>query len=328
MKNTNAGKAIFLLCMIFAITATLNSCTWNTKKVDTVNFGVFQGPTGIGAAYLINQSENGKSANKYDITVAANATDLVSKITSGTLDIAAMPTNVAANLYNKTDGDIQIIALNTLGVLYVLENGESVNSIEDLRGKTIYATGQGAVPEYTINFLLEKNGLNVGKDVTVEYLDTSELSSKMISGDINLCMLPVPYATAVLSKNTDIRQAVDITEEWNKIVGGSGNIVTGCVVARRSFIEENKETVDKFIREYGESVNYVLTNENAPQVVVECGIVADEEIAAEAIKKSNIVCITGSNMKPAIDGYYNVLFEANPASIGGKVPDDGIYYEN
>lgn len=319
-----------LISLLLAVTLSLGLlCACGARKDDTaINLGVFQGPTGIGAAYLIDQAKNNQSLNKYSITTAQNATDLAAQITSGTLDIAAMPTNVAANLYNKTNGEIQIVALNTLGVLYILENGNSVNSISDLRGKTIYATGQGAVPEYTLNFLLEQANLKPGEDVTVTYLDTNEAAAKAAAGDIDLCMLPVPFATTVLEKNHDIRQAIDLTQEWNNTVGDSGNIVTGCIVARRDFIENNKAKLNTFLDEYHESVGHIITADDAAQLVVECGIVSDESIAEKAIEKSNIVCITGSDMKPAINGFFEVLFNANPASIGGKMPDDGIYYEN
>ena len=221
-----------------------------------INFGVLKGPTGIGASYLLESNEKEESGNKYNVTIAAEATEMVSMISSGTLDIAAVPTNVASALYNKTSGGVKIIALNTAGVLYILEKGNTVNSVADLKGKTIAAVGQGANPEYVLNYILSQNGLTVGTDVTVEFYDSAELTTKAASGSVDVCMLPVPAATTVLVKNNEMRSALNLSEEWDKLNNGS-TLTMGCVVVRTEFYEAHKDAVEIFLKEYEESIKNI-----------------------------------------------------------------------
>lgn len=291
-----------------------------------INVGVLKGPTGIGAAMLMESAANGEAANNYAFTLAAAPTDLTAAVISGELDICALPTNVAANLYAKTNGEVKLLALNTLGVLYILENGESITDVASLAGKTIYATGQAANPEYVLNYILNENGLVPGEDVTIEFKDSDELSTLMAAGDIDVCMLPVPAVTAVLMKNPDLRIALDLTEEWDKVGGGS-TLTMGCIVVNADFAEENPEAVAKFLEEYAASVNYVIDNpEEASEIVAKHEITGSAAVALAAIPDCNLVVISGADMKSAIEGYYEVLFAASPESIGGAVPGDDFYY--
>ena len=289
----------------------------------TVNVGVLSGPTGVGAAKLMNDSKNGETVLNYNFTVETENSNIVAAVSNGELDIAAIATNVAANLYNKTDGGVQIIALNTLGVLYILENGDEINSIADLEGKTIVAPGQGANPEYVIKHLLQENGVNA----TVEFMTADEVIAKMNNGEATVCMLPVPAATALQMKNENVRTALDLTAEWDALNSGS-QLTMGAVVVRTEFAEQYPEVVKQFLEEYTASIEYVKTNvDESSQLVADFGITANAQIAANAIPQCNLVAITGAEaIKSAIAGYYDVLYAADPASVGGEIPGENFYF--
>ncbi|MEG2420384.1 MAG: ABC transporter substrate-binding protein [Oscillospiraceae bacterium] len=299
-----------------------------------MNLAVLKGPTGIGAVKLMADNDAKTAQNDYTVTIAADNPEVAGLLTKGDVDIAAMASNVAASLYQKTKGELQTVALGTLGVLYILEDGDSVATMDDLAGRTVYATGQGANPEYVLRYLLEQNGLELGGDVNVEWLPSDELVAKAAAGQAPLCMLPVPAATALLAKTADtadktiphFRQALDLTKEWQALDNGSELIMTS-VVVRKAFAAEHPEAVADFLREYAASIDYV--NQNIPeasQLVADYGITPNAKIAAAAIPQANLVCITGAEMQPAIQTYYEVLFAADPKSVGGALPDDGFYY--
>lgn len=297
-----------------------------TGEKDVVNLAVLTGPTGVGAAKLLADNEAGTTANQYEVTVAAAPDELTGKLISGELDIAALSTNLAATLYQKTEGKVQLAALNTLGVLYILENGTEIQSMADLAGKTIYAFGQGANPEYVLRYLLQKNGLTMGEDVTVEFRSNEEIIAAMASGEAAVAMLPVPAATTALMKNESVRVALDLTEEWNKATEDS-QLTMGCIVVRKEFAQQHPEAVKAFLEEYAQSVDYMKNNvEEAAPLVAQFGITGNAEIAKAAIPQCNLVCITGDEMRDVIQGYYEVLFAAEPSSVGGALPDDGFYY--
>ena len=316
-----------LLCLLTACAAPQEQEQEDTtpKEKEVVRFGILKGPTGIGASYLLEQNVNDAARNKYEVTLEADAQNIIAAVVSNQLDIAAVPTNAASALYNKTEGQVQILALNTAGVLYILEKGNTVASWGDLKGKTIYATGQGANPEYVLNYLLAQNGLTVGQDVTVEFLDSAELTTKAASGEVDVCMLPVPAVTTVLVKNADMRIALNLSEEWDKLNNGS-MLTMGCVVVRKDFLNEHPEAVANFLAEYEESINYVKNNAaDAGALCEKFEIVPAAAIATKAIPDANLIFVKGADIRPAIEGYYNVLFEADPKSIGGKLPQDDFY---
>lgn len=298
-----------------------------------VNFVVLSGPTGVGAAKLMADNEAGTTANDYHFTVAAANDEVVAKLTSGEADIAAVATNVAANLYHKTSGDVQIAAINTLGVLHILERGTSIKTMAGLKGKTIYATGQGANPEYVLNYLLTQNGLTPGKDVTIVWKTPEEVSALMLSQEADVCMLPEPAATALIMKslsssksNAAVRAALDLSQEWEDL--SSDSVLTmGCVVVRTAFAKEHHDVVSAFLEEYAASIDYVKSNpEPASKLVAQYGITASAAVAQQAIPRCNLTCITGTDIRDDIQGYYEVLYAANPASIGGSIPDDAFYF--
>ena len=305
----------------------------------TVHLGLLSGPTGMGAAKMISDSDaayaqiedgtydpsNGVLEH-YEVTLGSDpANDIVPRLTNGELDIAAIPTNLAATLYNRTSGGIKLLALNTLGVLHILENGDTVNSLADLEGRTLYATGQGSNPEYVLNYLLEANGLDPAADVDIQWLASEELTTRMASGDIDLCMLPVPAATTVMMQNSDVRDAIDLNDAWTES-GAQGTFTMGCLVARTEWLEDNSELVPGILEEYAASIDYANSNpEEASALIEQYGIVPKAAVAQAAIPQANMVCVTGEDMKGIAD-YYQVLFDADPTSIGGAIPGEDFYY--
>ena len=295
----------------------------------TVRLGVISGPTGMGAAKLLNDAQKGETLNHYDYTIAADNTELVPALTNGEVDIATVASNVALNLYNKTNGAVKIIALGTQGVLHILEGsgGTMVESLEDLVGETIYAVGQGANPEYILRYLLQEQGLNPDEDVEIVFAQPAEIQAKLISGEIKYAMLPVPAATAAIIKGGgQVRAAVDLTEAWEESSSGSQLIMTA-VVARTEFIEKNPEAVQAFLQEYKASIEFVNANvDEAAEMIAGFGITPNAAIAKQAIPQCHLVYIDGRNMSRAISDYFRVLYSVNPASVGGVLPDDAIYY--
>ena len=297
------------------------------EKTD-VNLMMIKGPTGIGAVHLMEANDNDEAANHYNVTIAESPEDVVAKIANGEADIAAVPTNVAASLYQKTSGKVEMLAVNTLGVLYILENGDGIEEISDLKGKTIYSTGQGSNPEYILNYLLEQNGLTPGEDVTVKFLSQNEeLATVLATGEADVALVPEPTVTTVLTKNADLRIALNVTDEWAK-VDDQSRLMMGCVVARKDFIDANPEAVEAFLEEYKASIEAAVGDVDATAALCEqYGIIPKAAVAKQAIPNCNLVYLDGAEMKESITGYFQVLFDANPKSIGGAMPDDGFYYE-
>ncbi|MCG4525811.1 ABC transporter substrate-binding protein [Intestinimonas massiliensis] len=293
----------------------------------TVNLAVLKGPSGVGAAKLLADSDAGETANDYAYSIMADNTEIVAGLSSGSLDIAAVASNVAANLYNKTNGGIQIAAVSGLGVLYILENGNTVQSMADLKGQTLYATGQGANPEYVLNYLLTENGVDPA-EVDIQWKTADEVSALMVSGEARLCMMPVPAATAIQMSNPDVREALDLSAEWDGLNNGSHLTMT-CIAVRTAFAQEHPEAVENFLADYAASVEYVKGDPAAAsELVAQYGITPKAKIAELAIPKCSLVCITGKvDMADAIQGYFEVLSAANPDALGGSIPDDGFYFE-
>lgn len=288
-----------------------------------------KGPTGIGMVKLMQDSKKGGAQNDYSFELVGAPDNIVSMISNGSVDIAAVPTNMAATLYNKTGGKVKLLALNTLGVLYILEKGESIQSIADLKDKTIYATGQASTPEYALNYILEANGLKAGQDVKVEYLaEHSELAAKALAGQADIIMLPEPFVTTVLSKDAGFRVAVDLNNEWKEASEDSSIFSMGALMVRTEFLENNKAAVDKFLEEYAASVKYVNENvDAAAELVAAENIMASKELAAKAIPNCNIVYIEGKEMQEKTQPFLKLLYDNNPKSVGGSLPGEDFYYK-
>ncbi|MDF2633102.1 MAG: transporter substrate-binding protein [Caproiciproducens sp.] len=293
----------------------------------TIKLATLKGPTGLGMLKLMSDNDAKTAANNYEFTLVSAPDEIVSKISTGEIDAAAVPTNLAATLYNKTKGKVQLAAINTLGVLSVLTNGEKINSIQDLKGKTIYSSGQGSTPEYALNYILKQNGLEVGKDVKVEYkAEHAELAALVISGKAKIAVLPEPFVTQVMTKNKDVKLALNVTDEWNKVAGNKSVLTMGGLIVRKDFAEKNKDAFNKFLGEYKASTAYTTSKVEEAAALSEKYGIMPTAVAKKAIPNCNIVYIDGVEMKAKIPDFLKVLFTANPKSVGGVLPGDDFYY--
>ena len=297
----------------------------NLKEVKANVFGI-AGPTGIGLAKLMKDAKASQGSLDYNIQLAASNDEIVAKIANKEADIAAVATNLASTLYNKTNGGVTVLAVNTLGVLNVVTKGVEVSTIADLNGKTVYSTGQGANPEYILNDILKNNGLEVGKDVTVEFVSQpAELIAKVVGNKEAVVIAPQPVATTITIQDTDAKIVINFNDEWNKF--NDKKLVMGCIIARNEYIEQNPEAVEAFLKDYEASIKAV--SEDIDGVAAACeefGIIAKAPIAKKAIPYCNIVFEAGEEMKSDLSAYLTFLHTANPKSVGGKLPADDFYY--
>ncbi|NLX89981.1 MAG: ABC transporter substrate-binding protein [Firmicutes bacterium] len=286
---------------------------------EIINVGVLQGPTGMGIVKLMEE-EN------YNIEIVGSPDDLIGKIITGEIDLAAMPTNMASILYQRTGQKIQLLAINTLGVLYILENGEEIGTIADLKGKTLYVSGKGATPDYVIQYLLEEHGLTPGKDVILDFsTQHADLAAIMAAGQHDLALLPQPHVTSVLMQNKDVRIALDLTKEWKDIL--NAELPMGVLIGQKDFIDSNENLLSAFLEEYQKSIEFVNTNtDEAAELIAKHKILPNAQIAKNAIPYSNIVYIDAQSGKSSLHEFFSILYAYNPESIGGQIPDDGFYY--
>ena len=304
-----------------------------TEMADPIDVNVMalKGPTAMGMVEFMNEADSGTiTDNNYHFNITAATDEVSAALAQGTTDIATVPANLASVLYNNTEGGVQVLAINTLGVLYIVESGDTVHSVEDLRGKTIYASGKGNTPEAALNYVLTQNGIDPSADVTIEWKsEQAECLSALMAEENAIAMLPQPFVTNAQAQSESLRVALDLTEEWDALQADSetpSTLVTGVVVARTTFVEEHPEVVSAFLDHYQESVDYVNSNvEEAAQLVGQYEIVT-AEVAQKALPECNIVFIEGDEMKEKLSGYLSVLFEQNPQSVGGALPDDAFYF--
>ena len=281
-----------------------------------------KGPTTMG---LVNLMAGGDAAD-YDFEMYGKADEIVPQLVKGELDAAAVPANLAATLYQKTNGAIEVACINTLGVLYVVENGETVNSVEDLKGKTIVTTGKGTTPEYVLRYILTENGVDPDNDVTLDfYSEATEALAQLQAGTSTIAMLPQPFVTSALAQVEGLRVALDMNEEWEKVAGSK--LVTGVLVARKDAVEADPARFAAFMDGYKASVEAANTDlENTAALCEQYGIVAKAALAQKALPNCNIVFETGDEMKTDLETYFNVLYAADPTSVGGQLPADDFYY--
>lgn len=299
-------------------------------EIDPIRVLTLKGPTGMGLAGLMKQSQAGTAAQAYDFQLAGAPDQAVAALTSGEVDIAAIPSNLAATLYQKTKGAIQVMAVNTLNNLYILSTEDEVQSIADLAGRTLHATGQGAVPEYVINYLLAANGVT---DCTIEWhSEHAELAALMSSGDVTLGLLPEPHVEVALAKNENLKLAVDMNAEWNAKQPQTPMAI-GCIAVRTAYAAEHPAELDTFLNEYASSVHDVNADPaQAGEWIAAFGILDNAAVAAAAIPQCNIVMIGPMGeageptMQSILPAFYQVLMEANPQSIGGALPGADFYY--
>lgn len=309
-------------------TQTTDTTNTTTQEEDvTIRLGGLKGPTSMGMVKLLADNDAGTTTNHYEFTMAGSADELTPKMLQGELDILAVPVNLGSVLYNNSDGAVQLLAVNTLGVIYLVEKGgQTVTDWASLKGQTIYATGKGSTPEYALNYLLEENGLDPATDVTIEWKsEPTEIVAQMAAQDHVIALLPQPFVTVTQSKFEDLAISMDLTEEWDKLDNGSQLITAGLVV-RTEFAKEHPQAVADFLEEYNASTAYVNENVAEAAQLVEQYDIVEAAVAEKAIPYCNIVCITGQEMMTSVQGYFQVLFDQNPQSVGGTLPGDDFYY--
>ncbi len=305
---------------------TAPSQTVDIVKGCDFNIASLKGPTSIGLVKLFSDSDEGATINNYNYSIYGAADEISTGIVKGEIDVAAVPCNLAAVLYNKTEGQIVTAAVNTLGVLYILEKGENLNTLEDLKGKTIYTTGQGTTPEYTLRYLLSANGIDPDNDVDIQFLsEASEVVSTISTMETAIAMLPQPYVTVAQNTDESLYVAFDITEEWEKLDEDS-TVVTGVLIARKDFIDEHPEQFAAFLEEYKASAEFANAEVEQTAELVEKFDIFKAAIAKKAIPACNITFISGQDMTAKVSSYLQVLYDADPSSVGGTLPDDGIFY--
>jgi len=285
-----------------------------------------KGPTTMGLVNLLSMEQAGTAAMDYDLQLYGAADEIVPLLIKGELDMAAIPANLAATLYQKTNGGIQAVAVNTLGVLYVVEQGDTVHSMADLKGRTILSTGKGTTPEYVLRYLLTANGIDPDKDVDIQYYsEATEVTAQMASTQDAIAVLPQPYVTAAGLKDDTLRVALDLTAEWDKVA--DTQLITGVTVVRKAYAEEHPDVVAAFLADYAQSVNTANTDlDGTAALCEEQGVVAKAAIAKKALPNCNIVCLTGEELKADISGYLQVLYDADPAAVGGTLPGEDFYW--
>ena len=318
--------ALLVLCVSFTLCAQSVDEVTSADGNTAVNVAALKGPTAMGLVRLMDRAENSAvNGNDYSFTIVGSPTEITPLLVRGEVDIAALPANLASVIYNNTDGDVEVLAINTLGVLYIVENGDDIHSLEDLAEKIVYASGKGSTPEFSLDYILTQAGLK--DSVTVEWMsEHSECVAALVNDDNSAALLPQPFVTTAIMQNPDIRVAIDLNDAWDE-VSPESSLITGVIVARKDFIEEHGDAVDAFLADYKESTEFTSANlEEAAALVGKYDIVP-EAVALKALPECNIVCITGDEMKNDLSLYLEVLYNANPASVGGALPGEDFYYQ-
>lgn len=328
-KDTRSyKKSSILLCAMLLLSALLLSGCGRGAQPESVRIGSLKGPTSLGILDLMDRAEKGETGHSYEFRMAVSADELLPLMVRGELDIALLPANAAAVLYHKTEGGICVIDINTLGVLYLVTGDEAVNAMADLKGRTIYLTGKGTTPEACLRYVLDGSGLEEG-DYTLEYRSEPTEVAALLAGDSSAVgLLPQPFATAALMQNEKLRIAVDMNAAWERLQGAEGGgMVTGVTVVRREFLEEHRDVVESFLEEHESSVAAINGDPGTgAALAVQAGIVANEDIAVEAIPRCNLSCVTGEEMRAALSAYLETLAGFDAALIGGALPGEDFYY--
>lgn len=339
-------KIVSVLAVLLCLTLVFSACGENTTNSTTVadgnttvageekatddtteekaiiNLGLLKGPTGMGAAALLDADQKNAARADYEVKLEGAPDVLQTALINKELDMAALPTNVAAVLNAKTNGEIQILAVNTLGVIYIMSNDESISSVADLDGKTILSAGKGTTTEYVLNYILSENSVEAKTEFASEH---AEVIAQAKAGNYDVILLPEPFVTQMKTQDAGFSVCVDLTAEWEAL--GGGDLTMGCIAVRKEFAENNPEAVKAFLEDYNESVSYVNGNPEAAGTIIEEFDIAKAAVASKAIPNCNMVVLTGENMKASVNAYLTVLHSAAPAAVGGSVPGDGFYCE-
>lgn len=320
-------KIISVMFALLLILALASGCSNSKEEKAVIHLGGLKGPTTIGMLHLLESENTDKNSNTYSYKIASSADELTPMLVKGELDIIAAPVNLASVLYNNTEGAVQFAAINTLGVIYIVEKGsESINAVSDLVGKTIYATGKGSTPEYALRYLISENGFDPDNDVDIQWKsEPTEVVALMQQQDNAIAMLPQPFVTVAQSQVDDLRIALDLTEQWNNLDNGSMFITAGLIV-RKEFTEKYPKQFAQFLEDYAASTSYCNENVSETADLCEKYDIIKAPVAKKAIPYCNITYIDGEEMKNAVSNYLSILFQQNPKSVGGQLPADDFYY--
>lgn len=325
MRKVTAAALSFAM-----LGALLTGCgSGKAEEKVTVKVGALKGATTLGLLPLEDKAANGEAGENYEFSMMTAADELLPMMIKGELDIALLPSNVASILYQKTNGGVTVIDINTLGVLYMVSGDSSITGVEDLAGRTIYLTGKGTTPDYVLHYILSGNGMDADSDCTLEYKsEATEVAALLAENPDAIGLLPQPFVTAACAQNDALSVILDMNAEWEKLQGEDGSrLVTGVTVVRNEFLQEHENAVAAFMEEHQASAQSMNSDvENGAKLAAASGIIAKEPIALKAIPKCNITYIDGADMKQALSGYLEVLYEQNPESIGGALPGDDFYY--
>lgn len=328
-------KGIILLLVSAMMIFVFSGCQGQTqnndqsdKTVEAIEIKIagLKGPTSMGMVQLMESAEQGNALNNYTFSIHGSADEVTPKLIQGQYDIAAVPANLASVLYNNTEGEIKLLAVNTLGVIYIVENGNTISTFDDLRGETIYCTGKGSAPEYALRYLLNENGIDPDKDVTLEWKsEPTEVVSLLSEMGEGIAMMPQPYVTVAQSKLENLNIAIDLNKAWSDLDNGS-LMITGVLVVRSDFADQYPQQIGAFLDEYKASTEYVNSNVKEAAQLVEKFNIVNAAVAEKAIPYCNITYMEDAKMQTAMEGYLNVLYEQNPKSVGGKLPEKDFYY--
>ncbi|MBR3687269.1 MAG: ABC transporter substrate-binding protein [Clostridia bacterium] len=323
-KNIFLQRLIPLICAIITLTSLLCSCTFPRDELQ-INISVLNGTTGFGAAKLMTDAADGKTELNYKFTVEKESEPITKGLINGSVDIAALPTNAAAALYNKTNGAVKIAAVNTLGVLYLVVNGEKVDitDLSELDGKTVYCPAQN--PAFIFEAICRENNINVTIDTS--YAEPAFLREAIVTGKVDIAVLPEPMVTIAKNANDKLAVALDLTDEWEKVYGDN-TLMQGCIVVRTEWADAHPKELEQFLSDYEDSIQFTISDPKGASVcIAEAGIFAQAAVAEQAIPKCNIVFVDGEEMASALDVFFAKLYAINPKSVGGKIPDSKIYLE-
>ena len=316
-----------LISAVLALILAVAACACSGTKADdtAVRIGSLKGPTTMGLVNLMKKADNKETTSNYEFTMETQADAIAAKIVSGDLDIALVPANLASALYKKTEGGIRVINVNTLGVLYCVTGDESIKSVKDLAGKEVVLTGQGTTPEYSLRYLLDKNGI---ADCTLNFKsEATEVAAVLAEDSTQIAVLPQPFATVAQIQNDKLHTAFSLSDEWDAAAGGESKLLTGVTIVRADFLKDHEGLVKQFLKDHAESAKAAVDDvEGTATLVAEYGIIEKAPVAQKALPYCNIVCLTGSEMKTALSGYLQVLFDSDAKAVGGALPADDFYY--
>lgn len=321
-KNAQFVSLIFAILIVsLFLSPAAAQAFWQETSPDQIQIGAMKGPTGMGLVQLME-------SDQYAFTLTGTSDEIVTGIVGGKLDAAAVPCNLVSVLFNKTEGKIKVAAVNTLGVLYILDSGDSIQTVQDLKGKTLYTTGKGTSPEFVLRHILKENKIDPDKDLTVEFKsESAEIAAMFGAGQEIIALLPQPFVTTVQLQNPDVRIALDMTAEWKSIHPDS-QLITGCLIVRNDFAAENQPAFSELLSNYAKSVEFVNEDsEEAAALIEKHGILPKAALALKAIPYCNITLIRNAEMQGLVQDYLSVLFDAEPKSVGGALPDDSFYYK-